>query len=382
MNYYDELGLAPDAPDEDIRRVHRTLSKLLHPDLQTDPAAREAAELQMRRINVIVGTLLDPMRRREYDASLRAGPLPVVVLGPDQRDAPWRRHFGGPVGMLLLVVTAALAVTGAAIWLLDGDLVHFQTADSHPATPPENGAPATPRQPASPAPAAVRSVAPVARENTPLVEPPRATATSGKPQRAAVSAPVVLPSQPAAQPPPKGMATRMAPALVQDTPSAPPPQPIRAPSAVAPSVAAAPAPTTPVLTPQEPAPTAPPPGAALAGLWLYAPDTQKTGAKVALYAAEYIQLQIRAEDGMVHGEYSARYQVPDRPISGQVAFHFQGKADGSRSYTWQSDDGSLGMVDLKMLTAESMQVNWRVGHFGSRLGLGAGTAVLIRKIDR
>ncbi len=79
------------------------------------------------------------------------------------------------------------------------------------------------------------------------------------------------------------------------------------------------------------------------------------------------------------GEYSARYLVPDRPISAEVAFHFQGKADGTLSFAWQSDDGSLGVVDLKMVTPETLRVSWRVSHFGTRLGLGAGTAVLIRK---
>jgi hypothetical protein len=74
--------------------------------------------------------------------------------------------------------------------------------------------------------------------------------------------------------------------------------------------------------------------------------------------------------------------VSDRPISGNVEFRFVGKAEGARTYAWQADDGSLGVVDLKMLAADSLQVSWRVGHFGRHLGLGAGTAVLIRKIDR
>jgi hypothetical protein len=117
-------------------------------------------------------------------------------------------------------------------------------------------------------------------------------------------------------------------------------------------------------------------------LWLYAPNSLKAGrTKIALYAPEYIQLQILAEGGIVRGEYSARYRVPDRPISPEVTFHFEGKAGGPGSFEWHSDDGSRGVVDLKMLTADSLQVNWRVSRFGTRQGLGAGTAVLIRKIE-
>jgi len=85
---------------------------------------------------------------------------------------------------------------------------------------------------------------------------------------------------------------------------------------------------------------------------------------------------------VVRGEYAARYQVLDRPISAEVAFRFEGTAGGAGSFEWRSDDGSHGMVDLRMLTAESLQVNWRVNRFGTRLGLGAGKAVLTRKIDR
>jgi hypothetical protein len=114
-------------------------------------------------------------------------------------------------------------------------------------------------------------------------------------------------------------------------------------------------------------------------LWLYVPDGRKDG-PTRLYAPEYIQLRILAEDGALRGEYSARYQVLGRPISANVSFHFEGKAGGTSSFEWQSDDGSRGVVDLKMLTAESLQVNWRVSRFGTRMGLGAGTAVLIRKI--
>jgi len=355
MNYYDELGLAPDAPDEDIRKAHRTLSKLLHPDLQRDPAAREAAELQMRRINAMVATLLDPQRRREYDASLRGGAPPVVFVRPGEREHPRRWRFGGSVSTLLLTVTAGLLLTVAVVWLLDGDFVHFQTA-GNPATPPANGPPATARQPApAPTPASPRPAAPVARANNRMAQPPLKAGGAGEPRPDAVAAPVVSPPGPAGQP----AAEPMAPAPRQAVLAEPPPQPVRAP-------------------PAAPAPT---PGDSLAGWWLYAPQSPQAGAKTALYAPEYIQLRIRAEDGLLRGEYAARYRVSDRALSGEVAFHFQGKAGGDRSYPWQSDDGSIGVVELKMLTAESMQVSWRVGHFGTRLGLGAGTAVLIRKSE-
>lgn len=71
MNYYEESGLQPTAVEDDIRRAHWALAKLLHPDHQTDPSIRDAAESQMRRINGIIDILLDSHRREQYDQHLR-----------------------------------------------------------------------------------------------------------------------------------------------------------------------------------------------------------------------------------------------------------------------------------------------------------------------
>ena len=115
------------------------------------------------------------------------------------------------------------------------------------------------------------------------------------------------------------------------------------------------------------------------GLWVYAPEGPRAQRASTLYAPEFIQLRIRAQDDKLYGEYSARYFVSDRPISSDVSFTFQGKAGPAGSFGWRAEDGSLGIVDLKMLSTQSLQVNWRVTSFGSHIGLGAGTAILIRK---
>ena len=72
MNYYEELGIRPDADQEEIRKAHRRLVRLVHPDQHRDPAMKQLAETQMRRLNSIVATLLDSTRRHEYDEQLRA----------------------------------------------------------------------------------------------------------------------------------------------------------------------------------------------------------------------------------------------------------------------------------------------------------------------
>jgi curved DNA-binding protein CbpA len=336
MNYYDELGLAPDAADEAIRRAHRTLSRVLHPDRQTDPAAREAAELQMRRINAMADTLLDPRLRRRYDESLHAAPL-------IQPDGLRRLRFPGPARVLLLTASAALVLTGTAAWFFWGDLFRFERSGMRAR---ENGVPEAARQATS----AVREYA--------IAAFPAGQASAGDVRR----------PRPARQSPPQQITTHVASVSREDSPAV---TQVRSPPVAAPSIAAPPvAEAAVVVAPPEPT---------LTGLWLYVPDTRAGPGK--LYAPEYIQLLIRDEDGILRGEYAARYRVPDRAISANVTFRFEGNADQVRSFEWEAEDGSRGVVDLKPVTAESLQVNWRVNRFGPRLGLGAGTATLIRKID-
>ena len=70
MNYYEELGVSRDARTKEIRQAYKTLARLLHPDGQADKRLRAMAELQMKRLNEILGILADPERRRKYDEEL------------------------------------------------------------------------------------------------------------------------------------------------------------------------------------------------------------------------------------------------------------------------------------------------------------------------
>src|SRR6185503_13384497 len=65
MDLYALLGLAPGATPADIKRAYRRLSRRYHPDI--NPGDR-AAETMYRRISEAYETLVDPERRRTYDA--------------------------------------------------------------------------------------------------------------------------------------------------------------------------------------------------------------------------------------------------------------------------------------------------------------------------
>ncbi|WP_230472141.1 J domain-containing protein [Kingella kingae] len=61
--HYDNLHLAPDASEAEIRQAYRRLSKQYHPDLNTAPDAHRIMQL----INQAYEVLSDPKKRTEHD---------------------------------------------------------------------------------------------------------------------------------------------------------------------------------------------------------------------------------------------------------------------------------------------------------------------------
>ncbi len=82
-DYYQVLGIEPDATEAQIRHAYRVAARQLHPDMGSGDATRFAAATEAYRI------LGDPTRRAEYDADHRARPrlmpvhLDVGTLGVD-----------------------------------------------------------------------------------------------------------------------------------------------------------------------------------------------------------------------------------------------------------------------------------------------------------
>ena len=72
--HYQVLGITESASADEVRRAHRQLAQVLHPDRQAGASAAEQslAERRMREVNAAWTALSDPRRRSEYDRSLRA----------------------------------------------------------------------------------------------------------------------------------------------------------------------------------------------------------------------------------------------------------------------------------------------------------------------
>ncbi len=69
-DYYRLLGVSPEAPPEEIRRAYRRLALESHPD--RNPGDR-TAEDRFKAISEAYAVLVDPGRRRAYDAARRQG---------------------------------------------------------------------------------------------------------------------------------------------------------------------------------------------------------------------------------------------------------------------------------------------------------------------
>ena len=66
VDAYAVLGVARNAPQDELKAAHRRLVLRHHPDL-LPPAERPAATRLVQEINVAYGLVRDPQQRAEYD---------------------------------------------------------------------------------------------------------------------------------------------------------------------------------------------------------------------------------------------------------------------------------------------------------------------------
>lgn len=65
IDYYQILGVIPDAETAVIKAAYRAMAGIYHPDKNPDPAAQE----KMKIINEAYDVLSDPVKKKEYDES-------------------------------------------------------------------------------------------------------------------------------------------------------------------------------------------------------------------------------------------------------------------------------------------------------------------------
>lgn len=357
MDYYDEFGLSSSATTEEIRSAYRRLVRLFHPDQLQDPELRRLADCQMKRINAIYEVLSDPDKRRAYDLALAHADLetrtaPKVIREQVRRGICLRRNAPW-------AAAAAAAVIMLYGWLAqlpgrDMDRVEAVTSNSVAVGGAfSDGAPAS--RPVPGKPSQSRGERETRRRTSTELERLRQALADAEAQRDAARAELAR------------LSRSHLPAHGQDGPSAG--EPFEPPPAVT-----HPAPVDGI----EPLVPTASPTHGLAGAWFYVPQTIDFASRD-LYPPEYIDLVITEEQGMVRGRYRGRYRVPDRAISPEVDFRFEGHLNEEGLYAWHGRGGARGEVRLRLISPETLQVVWLASDLGRQMGLGSGTAVLVRQ---
>ncbi len=75
-NYYEILGVSPEATPNEIKQAYFRLVRRYHPDVAPDPASHE----KFLQIQAAYEVLSDPLKRAEYDKTLPKDPLTLSLL--------------------------------------------------------------------------------------------------------------------------------------------------------------------------------------------------------------------------------------------------------------------------------------------------------------
>ena len=85
-NVYNVLGVAPNASDDEIKKIYRSLAMRFHPDRNQAPGA----EARFKSITKAYEILADPVKRAEYDQSVNHR----IIIDPEaEAYALWRSVF-------------------------------------------------------------------------------------------------------------------------------------------------------------------------------------------------------------------------------------------------------------------------------------------------
>ena len=99
--FYDLLGVPQDATQEEIKQAFRQIARDCHPDVSSEVNIENMAELDLtgtRKFKIITfayHTLIDPVRREEYDNSLLPGWEPAPkASAPKSETNPTKAAYG------------------------------------------------------------------------------------------------------------------------------------------------------------------------------------------------------------------------------------------------------------------------------------------------
>jgi hypothetical protein len=94
MNFYEYLGVKPNASHDEIKHAFRQLAKSTHPDYNR----KDNAFWDMVELNLIRDTLLTPSKRAKYDIALQSGqPFEDTPSAQQQTQPPEKTKSSGVI---------------------------------------------------------------------------------------------------------------------------------------------------------------------------------------------------------------------------------------------------------------------------------------------
>jgi hypothetical protein len=329
---YDELGVDPEAPVEDVRRAYRNQIKIFHPDRLCGQNERVQAEAKVRRLNEILEILADPERRRAYDRQF----LSATARVSDQFESPF----------MALAAIALFVLSILMCWIAaDPARYSASTAPAEPRTPEraegKAKAPVRAGWPSVVAAVPADPSGPVSVRGEEVPDLDLETAAAGPPEAGGPNTPEVQSAEP-----------------IQNAPG---------------PVSGAQAASAPVPEAAEPNP--------FEGTWLSQPGPPLGPGTV--YRPKYIELRIAVRSGKMHGRYRSSYEVHDQALSPSVNFDFEGPLSASPvSVPWFGPGDARGVVELKLLNPANLRIDWRAEQTSPDLDLVAGAAILVKRLEQ
>ena len=71
--------------------------------------------------------------------------------------------------------------------------------------------------------------------------------------------------------------------------------------------------------------------------------------------------------------------MPDRALSPEVEFFFEGTSTDDHRFRWRGNGGAAGEIHLTPVSDNVLSLEWFTSQLGRNLTLGSGTAVLVRR---
>ncbi|HWW70289.1 MAG TPA: DnaJ domain-containing protein [Duganella sp.] len=85
-NHYNTLGIAPNATEDEIKKIYRSLAMRFHPDRNQAPGA----EARFKSITKAYEILSDPVKREEYNQSVNHR---IIIDAEAEAYQLWRSVF-------------------------------------------------------------------------------------------------------------------------------------------------------------------------------------------------------------------------------------------------------------------------------------------------